>query len=219
MIPAAPLFVEVVQKRCIFPRLPLDSPSPDPYLLPPLLLMLFYFFEEFIRHKSTGRHHFVCLRRRRFCSVLHVLQPSQFAADHLEAENSSLTYVQVKAEVQVVAGLMYTLHYEGKDGEGVCKVRRCKKVVRRCFFCGLPPNRDCTVVRRCLSLCHLCFVLACAHGGRQFAPFSNRAFLHSSHSPACMGMRDFARVPCSVVGLTRCCSCRRSRCMCVALLI
>ncbi|CAM9142730.1 unnamed protein product [Hapterophycus canaliculatus] len=49
---------------------------------------------------------------------------SKFAADHLAAENSSLTYVQLKAEVQVVAGLMYTLHYEGKDADGVCKEKR-----------------------------------------------------------------------------------------------
>ncbi|CAM9329853.1 unnamed protein product [Scytosiphon promiscuus] len=54
----------------------------------------------------------------------HLNDVSKFAADHLEAENSSLSYVQVKAEVQVVAGLMYTLYYEGKDAEGVCKEKR-----------------------------------------------------------------------------------------------
>lgn len=42
--------------------------------------------------------------------------------EHLKTEHPEVTYVLVKAEVQVVAGLKYTLHYEGDDAEGVCKV-------------------------------------------------------------------------------------------------
>lgn len=46
----------------------------------------------------------------------------QFVVAHLESENSSLHYVQYKAEVQVVAGLIYTLKYRGNDESGACKV-------------------------------------------------------------------------------------------------
>eukprot|EP00904_Undaria_pinnatifida_P001121 jgi/Undpi1/11009/HiC_scaffold_30.g13309.m1 len=33
----------------------------------------------------------------------------------------SLDFVLVRAQVQVVAGLMYTLHYKGNDDQGVCQ--------------------------------------------------------------------------------------------------
>eukprot|EP00903_Cladosiphon_okamuranus_P009288 g8862.t1 len=54
----------------------------------------------------------------------HLSEVSQFAADHLKGLNSGLTYIQVKAEVQVVAGMVYTLHYKGNDSEGACKEER-----------------------------------------------------------------------------------------------
>ena len=38
------------------------------------------------------------------------------------ADSSGLHFVLVKAELQVVAGLMYTLRYKGNVGNGVCQV-------------------------------------------------------------------------------------------------
>lgn len=47
----------------------------------------------------------------------------QYVAAHLETENTTgLHYVQYKAEVQVVAGIMYTLKYKGNNEDGVCEV-------------------------------------------------------------------------------------------------
>lgn len=67
----------------------------------------------------------------------------QFALAHLESRNSNLHFEQTHADVQVVAGLMYTLMYSGNDGNGVCQVRIAKlgvwTFVRSCFvfFAGV----------------------------------------------------------------------------------
>ncbi|CAM9729518.1 unnamed protein product [Laminaria digitata] len=45
----------------------------------------------------------------------------EFARGHLLAESDGLHFVLFKAEVQVVAGLMYTLQYKGSDGNGDCQ--------------------------------------------------------------------------------------------------
>lgn len=49
---------------------------------------------------------------------------SQFAVAYLSEANSGLHFVQINAKVQVVAGLLYTLHYKGNDDDGVCQVRQ-----------------------------------------------------------------------------------------------
>ncbi|CAM9128267.1 unnamed protein product [Ascophyllum nodosum] len=54
----------------------------------------------------------------------HLAEVSQFASDHLAEENSGLHYVQMNAKVQVVAGLIYTLRYNGNDDDGVCQEER-----------------------------------------------------------------------------------------------
>ncbi|CAM9462164.1 unnamed protein product [Ectocarpus fasciculatus] len=54
----------------------------------------------------------------------HLSEVTEFAAEHLKEQNSELTYIQVKAEVQVVAGMMYTLQYRGNDAAGECVEER-----------------------------------------------------------------------------------------------
>lgn len=46
----------------------------------------------------------------------------QYVAKHLTEENTSLHYVQYHAEVQVVAGIIYTLKYKGNNDDGECQV-------------------------------------------------------------------------------------------------
>ncbi|CAN0275473.1 unnamed protein product [Ectocarpus sp. 6 AP-2014] len=54
----------------------------------------------------------------------HLSEVTEFAAEYLTEQNSELTYIQVKAEVQVVAGMMYTLRYRGNDAAGECLEER-----------------------------------------------------------------------------------------------
>ncbi|CAN0434448.1 unnamed protein product [Ectocarpus sp. 12 AP-2014] len=72
----------------------------------------------------ASSHHCQLRHPRVSCPCVVYFALWQFAAEYLTEQNSELTYIQVKAEVQVVAGMMYTLHYRGNDAAGDCLEER-----------------------------------------------------------------------------------------------